>query len=124
MLDKKDGSPVTEPENPKYDEYGNLLDDSNHIIAQALYTGITNYQGEMIFEDTTNHVPFTLTELQDRFGDHFILREIKVPDGYRIVSKDVYLEIWKGANQTILRCQNTNESGSRAAFYTSGNCNG
>lgn len=115
MLDKKDGSPVTEPENPKYDEYGNLLDDSNHIIAQALYTGITNYQGEMIFEDTTNHVPFTLTELQDRFGDHFILREIKVPDGYRIVSKDVYLEIWKGANQTILRCQNTNESGSRAA---------
>ena len=49
MLDKKDGSPVTEPENPKYDEYGNLLDDSNHIIAQALYTGITNYQGEMIF---------------------------------------------------------------------------
>ena len=115
MLYKKDGALVTEPENPKYDEYGNLYDDSNNIIAQALYTGITNNQGEMIFEDTTNHVPFTLTELQDRFGDHFILREIEVPDGYRVVSKDVYLEIWKGANQTILRCQNTNESGSRAA---------
>lgn len=115
MLNERGGHPVTEPENPKYDEYGNLLDDSNHIIARALYTGITNNQGEMIFEDTTNHVPFTLTELQDRFGDHFILREIEVPDGYRVVSKDVYLEIWKGANQTILRCQNTNESGSRAA---------
>ena len=115
MLNERGGHPVTEPENPKYDEYGNLYDDSNNIIAQALYTGITNNQGEMIFEDTTNHVPFTLTELQDRFGDHFILREIEVPDGYRVVSKDVYLEIWKGANQTILRCQNTNESGSRAA---------
>lgn len=115
MLNERKGHPVTEPENPQYDADGNFTDAYGTTTVKALYTGITNNQGEMIFEDTTNHVPFTLTELQDRFGDHFILREIEVPDGYRVVSKDVYLEIWKGANQTILRCQNTNESGSRAA---------
>lgn len=114
MLDTKGGNYVTEPESPVYDTNGNFYD-ANGLLVNALYTGITNNQGEMVFEDTVNNVPLTLTEIREKFGDHFILREIKVPDGYRVVSKDVSLEIWTGAEQTILRCRNTSESGSRAA---------
>lgn len=114
MLNTKDGHLVNEPESPIYNANGDFYD-ANGSLVNALYTGITNNQGEMIFEDTVNNVPLTLTEIREKFGDHFILREIKVPDGYRVVSKDVSLEIWTGAEQTILRCRNTSESGSRAA---------
>jgi len=97
-----------------YDDMGNLVDSEGNIIAKALYTGTTNQDGEMIFADQDG-MPYSINELQSIFGTHFILREIKVPDGYRVVTKDVHLQIWQGVNQKILKCANTEKSGSRAA---------
>ncbi len=114
MLSQKNGYIVTVPDDPQYDEAGNILDPSGGILAHALYTGTTNAQGEMLFVDS-DEMPYSLTELEDIFGSRFILREIKAPDGYRVVSKDVNLEIWHGGSQTILKCNNTQHSGSRAA---------
>lgn len=114
MLSKKGGQIVTVPDDPQYDGEGNILDSSGGILVHSLYTGTTNEKGEMLFADQ-DEMPYSLTELEDLFGSRFILREIKVPDGYRVVSKDVNLEIWSGQNQTILKCNNTQYSGSRAA---------
>ena len=115
MLNNKDGTPVTEPANPKYNTDGDLVDDNNNVIAKALYTGITDSFGEMIFEDRNEHTPLTIGELRGMFGDRFILREIEVPDGYRVVSKDAWLRIWENGSQSILSCVNTSKTGSRAA---------
>jgi len=112
MLSEKNGS-VVEVEDSKYDDAGNIVDGSGKK-ASALYKGTTNEKGEMIFVDKDG-MPYSLTELENLFGSNFILREIKVPEGYRVVTEDVYLQIWRGANQTILKCDNTMESGSRAA---------
>ena len=114
LLDKKNGQKVTLPDKYVYDTSGNIVDDQGQPLANALYTGITNQDGEMIFADMDG-MPYSINELQDMFGDRFILREIKVPDGYRVVSKDIHLQFWKGESQTILKCDNTEQSGSRAA---------
>ena len=114
LLDKKNGQKVTLPDKYVYDTSGNIVDDQGQPLANALYTGITNQDGEMIFADMDG-MPYSINELQDMFGERFILREIKVPDGYRVVSKDIHLQFWKGESQTILKCDNTEQSGSRAA---------
>lgn len=116
MLSEKGGAPVNVSSGSEiYDEItGDLVDGEGNVIANALYTGTTDKNGEMIFIDQDS-MPYSINELQDMFGDHFILREIKVPDGYRVVSKDVNLRIWTGESQKILMCDNTMESGSRAA---------
>lgn len=114
MLDKKNGTPVTLSDEPLYDADGNIVDSSGKILAQALYTGITNEKGEMIFADADG-MPLSINELEDMFGQHFILRETQVPEGYRLVSKDVHLKIWQGAVQKFLKCENTMTSASRAA---------
>ncbi len=99
---------------PVYDDSGNLLDSNGNILARALYTGTTNARGEMVFVDQ-DKMPYSLAELEELFGKYFILREIKVPEGYRVVSQDAHLEIYSGAGQKILQCANTQNSGSRAA---------
>lgn len=114
MLSEKNGQIVTVDGKPQYDDDGNIVDASGNILAHALYKSTTNAQGEMLFADPDG-MAYSLKELEDMFGSHFILREIKVPKGYRSVSKDVNLEIWHGENQTILKCNNTTDSGSRAA---------
>lgn len=116
MLDNKNGAPVTFPADyePVYDDDGNITDGSGNILAHALYKGITNDKGEMVFVDTDG-MPLSINELEDMFGQHFILRETKVPEGYRLVSKDVHLKIWQGAVQKFLKCENTEDSASRAA---------
>ncbi len=116
MLNDKNGTPVTFPADaePLYDADGNLVDSNGNILANALYTGVTNDKGEMIFVDTDG-MPLSINELEDMFGQHFILRETQVPEGYRLVSKDVHLKIWSGAVQKFLKCENTSVSGSRAA---------
>jgi len=113
MLDSVNGNSVSSNDS-SYDESGNLVDSAGNIIANALYTGTTNQNGEMLFADQDG-MPYSINELQSMFGTHFILREIKVPDGYRVVTKDVHLQIWQGDSQKILRCVNTEKSGSRAA---------
>ena len=113
MLSEKGGSVVALPEEPQYDENSNIVVGSE-TIAKALYKGTTDAQGELVFVDPDG-MPYSLSELEDMFGSHFILREIEVPDGYRLVSRDVHLQVWHGENQRILKCDNTVDSGTRAA---------
>ena len=114
MLREKSGPVADLSGEAAYDSSGNIIDANGDVLAYALYTGITNADGEMLFMDQ-DKMPYTLSELEDMFGQNFILREIKAPKGYRVVSKDIHLEIWHGENQTILKCNNTHFSGARAA---------
>ncbi len=113
MLSNKGGNKV-DITNAQYDENGNIVDSSNNIIANALYLGTTDSNGKMSFLDSDG-MPYSLTELEDLFGSNFILREIKPPEGFRTVSDNVNLQLWHGANQTILKCDNTMYSGARAS---------
>ncbi|MFR5875100.1 MAG: SpaA isopeptide-forming pilin-related protein [Eubacterium sp.] len=112
MLSNKDGQKV-DITNAQYDENGNIVD-GDIIIANALYKGTTDKDGKMAFLDPDG-LPYSLNELEDLFGQNFIVREIKPPEGFRTVSENVDLQIWHGANQIILRCDNTMYSGARAS---------
>lgn len=115
MRKEKDGALVQNlPDEYAYDEKGNIVDGAGKILVNALYTGITDENGELLFDDQDG-MPYTIDELHDMFGDNFILREIKVPDGYRNVAGDIQLQIWKGDNKKILKCDNTSQSGARAS---------
>lgn len=71
------------------------------------YMDITNEDGQMIFLDEDN-MPYSLKELQEIFGgDHFILREVKAPKGYRLVSDEIYLYV----ENNVLFCDNVYTSG-------------
>ncbi len=113
MLSEKGGNKV-DITNAQYDADGNIVDGNNQIIAAALYKGTTDKNGKMTFLDSDG-MPYSLSELEDLFGSNFILREIKPPEGFRTVSDNVNLQIWRGANQTILKCDNTMYSGARAS---------
>lgn len=116
ILSDLNGMPIYEPSDPKYNASGDLLaPDGTTVLAKSLYTGVTDAFGEMLFVDVVDSVPLTISELEQLFGERFILREIEVPDGYRVVSKDAKLRFWHGSNQTILHCENTTQTGSRAA---------
>ncbi len=109
-----DGKPIINmPDKVSYDDNGNLLDSSGKVLANSLYTGVTNEDGALEFLDQDN-MPYTINELNELFGQYFILREISAPTGYRFVSKEVHLEIWQSGGQRVLRCRNINDSGSRA----------
>lgn len=88
-------------------KYGDIVDSGGNTLVKALYTGTTNAAGQMIFLDE-DKMPYTLKELEELFGTHFILREIQVPEGYRLVSDEIYLEI---VNHKLLSCNNTYGSG-------------
>lgn len=75
------------------------------------YRGTTDKNGEMIFVDGDN-VPYSLKELREMFGgDHFVMREIDIPVGYRIVADEIYFFV----ENDVLICDNTYESGVWAA---------
>lgn len=72
----------------------------------AAYTGVTDADGEMVFVDE-DKMPYTMAELENMFGEYFILKETKAPDGYRLVSEEIRLHIKNG----VMVCENTYESG-------------
>lgn len=114
-LYKKGGERVEYPDNYEY-EYS---DDGDIIVGkervEALYCGITDSGGEMVFVNKNRHdMPYTIAELEETFGSHFILREIEVPDGYRLVNDEIKLSISEGVNKVLL-CHNTYDSGVWAA---------
>lgn len=113
MLDAKGGNIVPVSKDVTYDNSGNIINSSGGIIAHALYTGTTGADGMMIFSKDNGKL-YSIDELNGVFGEHFILREIGLPDGYRTVNKDAYLQIWEGESQKIIRCNNTPCSGVRA----------
>lgn len=99
------------PSDPRaYDENWDIWDikDGNTTI-KALYVGTTDANGEMIFEDA-DKMPYSLDQLEGKFGKYFILKEVAVPEGYRLVSDEIHLSI----KNNVLICQNTYDSGVRA----------
>lgn len=60
---------------------------------RAVYT--TDENGEIIFREEDGGFS-TLTELEEKFGTYFILREIGVPDGYRPVSEEMHFQFRNG----------------------------
>lgn len=111
ILNDKGGSEVTLPEHYAFDDGGNIVsvdgNDADKILAKALYTGITDDDGGMVFLDE-DKVPYSLTDLKNMFGDCFVLMETKVPDGYRLVNDVINLRIY---NNKVLLCDNTYTSG-------------
>lgn len=116
-LFEKNGAQVTLPKSYTYDDAGNICSsEDNSIIVKALYSGTTDATGQMVFMDKDGN-PYSLGDLQERFGERFILKEIAVPDGYRMVSDEVYLYIYSNEsndNQMLL-CKNAYQSGTWAA---------
>ena len=72
---------------------------------EPVYTGTTDTDGKMVFADQYGY--YSLADMEEKFGNQFILKETKVPDGYRLVSDEVRLRIQGGA----LVCDNTYQSG-------------
>ncbi len=113
MLFEKGGAVVTLPDEVTYADNGNILDSSGNILANALYVGTTDSNGKLPFLDEDG-MPYTLEELEEKFGPKFILRELEVPDKYRLVSDDVHLKVYHGETQKVLVSDQAQESGARA----------
>lgn len=71
---------------------GNVYADETKatLLISATYRGVTDDRGEMVFEDPYGSL-YSATELKGMLGQHFILREIDVPDGYRAVGSEALL---------------------------------
>lgn len=110
----QDGNRVDLPESYTYDGNGNICSSDGVTIVSALYSGTTDATGQMVFMDD-NGAPYSLGDLQKMFGDHFILKEIAVPEGYRMVSDAVYLYIYSNESNQMLLCKNAYQSGTWAA---------
>lgn len=95
------------------ENYGSIISSDGEVLVHSLYTGTTDAKGEMVFLDEDS-MPYSLAELKEMFGDQFMLKEIAVPDGYRMVNDEIKLRI---LNDQLLICDNTYESG----IYTSPN---
>lgn len=81
---------------------------------QVIATGTTDEDGTFVLVDEEGFI-ISLKDLKDRGIDHFILRETKVPEGYRFAG-DVKLYLETGGNKdTLLLCANPWESGSYAS---------
>lgn len=107
-----DKTAITLPSDYTYDDKGNICSGEN-IIIKAKYVGITDETGQMVFMQPDG-TPYSLAELKELFGEYFILREISVPDGYRLVSDEVHLRI-TGTSSAVLLCDNHDASGTWAA---------
>lgn len=77
------------------------------ITIPALYYGKTDSNGSMTFMNT-DQMPMSLSEIQEKLGNYFILREVQVPDGYRTVSDEAFLYI---ANNTTILCSDPYATG-------------
>ena len=105
----------------KVDQYGNGVEDAtfdvyaadgnyNVTSAKSLYTGTTDENGKMTFVDGDG-MPYTIAELEQMFGTHFVLKET-APAGYRQVGSQINLEV---IGHKLLACNNPQESGAQAS---------
>lgn len=92
--------------NYHYDENGNICNEDNTILVNALYCGTTNSDGEMVFVDQDN-MPYSMKEITNMFGEYFILKEIECPKGYRFSNTDIQMRIRSNA----LTCNNSYQTG-------------
>lgn len=77
-----------------------------------IYYGITDEDGKMTFVDEDG-VNLALADLKTLAGgtEHFILREVVIPDGYRVISD----EVWLYLQGSVLYCDNVYSSGAWAS---------
>lgn len=105
----------------KVDQYGNGVKDATFDVyaanenyeitsAESLYTGTTDENGKMTFVDEYG-MPYTIAELEQMFGTHFVLKET-APAGYRQVGSQINLEV---IGHKLLACNNPQESGAQAS---------
>lgn len=81
---------------------------------QVIATGTTDENGTFVLVDEEGFI-VSLKDLKNKGINHFILRETKVPEGYRFAG-DVKLYLDTGGNGDILLlCDNSWESGSYAS---------
>lgn len=73
---------------------------------EPAYIGTTDDAGAMRFVDDDG-MPYTIKELREILGEHCVLKETKVPDGYRLVSEATHLRL----TDKVLWCDNPYESG-------------
>ncbi len=106
--------------NEKY-EY-NATDD-------LICSGVTGDNGEFVFLNTVDNQPMTLQDLYSKYyvAPYFVLKETKIPEGYRGTGADIHLKIHttleSGVKPTenesnipyVMVCENTRESGAWAA---------
>lgn len=92
------------------DDKGVIRTNSGDTIT-PIYYGTTAGDGKMTFVDDDG-MPLALSDLQELGGTtKFILRETKIPEGYRGVSDEVWMYLEDG----ILYADNTYDSGTWAA---------
>lgn len=86
--------------------------DYNGKTITPIYAGYTDNNGNMTFVDK-DRMPLALADLEEMAGgaSHFILREIVVPNGYRVISD----EVWLFLENNILYCNNIYTSGAYAS---------
>ena len=85
-------------------ENGNMSNSTGVVITSAFH-GVTE-NGEMPFL-SGDGMPYSMEELESMFGNKMILREVKIPEGFRTVSDEIYLSIEGG----LMFCNNTYNSG-------------
>lgn len=93
-----------------YDAKGNIVGLGNDILANALFTGTTDKSGKIVFLDE-NDMPYSIRDLRDMFGEHFVLKEIAPPPGYRLVSDEIHLRV----ENNVLLCDDGFGSGAWAS---------
>lgn len=93
------------------------IDESTGVIGDFTYNGVgrsitpiyfakTDSEGTITFVDQDG-LPLTLEELDSKNTDHFILREIKRPDGYRQLADEIWLYLQNG----VLLCDDVYKTG-------------
>lgn len=80
------------------------------------YIATTDAQGEIVFVNDEG-MPLTVDEIKKNYfgpNGHAVLEEVAVPAGYRKVNNEIHLR-YEGANNPVLLCDNTLQSGAYAA---------
>ena len=112
---------VTIPESSviKVDQTGDPVAGAEFVLYEAndkdpknpIATGTTNNEGEFVFVDADNF-PITIAQLYEKYGNigtendsDLILRETRVPDGYRS-NGDLELRFFKSASGEVLLLSN------------------
>ncbi len=80
-------------------------DDNPYNGLTPAYSGTTNANGELVFANELGVL--SMNDLKELFGDYFIMKETKVPDGYRKIADEIHISIQDGA----LVCENTYDTG-------------
>lgn len=86
-----DGSNGTWPAGATVDpETGVVTGADGTVLLTPTYVGVTDENGAMLFKDSYGQ-PLPSMELKQKLGTQFILREIDVPAGYRVVADEMLL---------------------------------